>query len=563
MSPGHEHWFTDIEDALTVPSANNVNWDQSADVVVIGLGGAGVACALEAIENGLSVIAVDRFEGGGATSASGGVIYAGGGTPMQKEAGIEDTPENMFNYLKMEVGEIITDETLRDFCEQSVPTIEWMQGHGVKLGSTVWPGKTSYPAPEYFLYHSDNTLVPSYKAKAKPAARGHRGFVPIEQGRKATNLGGSLFDPLRDSAVSKGLQIATYSEVRQLIIDENGRVLGVKILQFADQATREEYLKLRKKAQRIMAMVPPIIPGSKKFLRRAIKMLDQAKTLESGRNAQFIRAEKGVLLSAGGFIFNRKMVTHYAPKYASAYPLGTDGDSGAGIRLGQTVGGKIDNMDRVSAWRFINPPLSFARGMIVNMQGQRFINEMVYGATLGVEMTENHGGEAWLILDRALLKQALKDVSGKKALNFQKALAHINARFGAKKAKTIEALADKIGIPSDALDAQVEKYNAASRGEVSDPYGKMPDDIGEISTGPFYAINIGLEAALFPCPTITLGGLVIDEKTGHVMGNNGPISGLYSAGRNAIGIASWNYISGLSIADGVYSGRRAARAMAR
>ena len=37
---------------------------------------------------------------------------------------------------------------------------------------------------------------------------------------------------------------------------------------------------------------------------------------------------------------------------------------------------------------------------------------------------------------------------------------------------------------------------------------------------------------------------------------------LYAAGRNAIGIASNNYVSGLSLADGVWSGRRAAMAIA-
>ena len=135
--------------------------------------------------------------------------------------------------------------------------------------------------------------------------------------------------------------------------------------------------------------------------------LDKAKELARARVEIFIGANRGVVLSAGGFVFNTKMMTHYAPKYAAGYPLGTDGDNGAGIRLGQSVGGEAGNMDRITAWRFINPPISFARGMIVNENGQRFINEMVYGATLGVEMTENHNGRAWMILDKALVKQAL------------------------------------------------------------------------------------------------------------------------------------------------------------
>jgi 3-oxo-5alpha-steroid 4-dehydrogenase len=562
MKPDNANWHSNIEAPLSVKSGDDIEWSETADVVIIGLGGAGVAAGLQALENGLSVIAVDRFEGGGATKASGGVIYAGGGTEIQKQAGVEDTPNNMFKYLKLETEGIVKDVTLKDFCQQSPPTIDWMISHGVDLRPTLWPKKTSYPAPEYFLYHSDNSLVPAYAKKAKPAARGHRGYVPIEQGRKATNLGGSLFDPLLVSAREKGLQVAEFTEVRQLITDTKGNVLGVKALQFVDQDTLDNYLTLRNKAKRLMAMFPPIIPGSKFFLRKAIKMFEKARELEHRRKELFIRADKGVVLSAGGFVFNKGMMKHYAPKYVSAYPLGTDGDNGAGIRLGQSVGGQASNMDRITAWRFINPPLSFARGMIVNMDGKRFINEMVYGATLGVEMSENHDGKAYMILDKSLIKHALFEVSGKKALGFQKALAQLNARFGAKKATTIEALAEKLGIDANALRAQVEEYNKGARGEANDLFEKTRDDMGEIATPPFYAINIGLEAKLFPCPSLTLGGLAVDEKTGQVLDKKDkPISGLYAAGRNAIGVASWNYISGLSIADGVYSGRRAANAL--
>ena len=562
MTPDDKNWHSDIEAPLKIASADNVSWSSDADVIVVGLGGAGVAAALQSIENGLSVIAIDRFEGGGATKASGGVIYAGGGTATQKEADVEDTPENMYNYLKLETEGIVSDKTLRDFCEKSAPTIDWIKGHGVDLRGTLWPKKTSYPAPQYFLYHSDNSLVPSYKKHAKPAARGHRGYVPIKQGAKATNLGGSIFDPLRTSAEAKGLKILPYTEVRQLVTDTKGNVIGVKALQFTKEDTLETYKTLRAKANKLFAMFPPIIPGSKFFFKKAMGHLEKAKTLADSREEIFIRAKKGVVLSAGGFIFNSQMLAYYAPKYTAGYPLGTDGDNGAGIRLGQSVGGIADNMDRITAWRFINPPISFARGMIVNESGQRFINEMVYGATLGVEMTENHNGRAWMILDKALIKQALDDVKGDKALSFQRALAKLNAYFGAKKAKSVSALSELIGVDDTALKAQLIDYNKMARGEQSDPFEKTTEDIAEIDESNIVAIEISLTAKLFPCPTLTLGGLKVDETTGHVLDAKGKsINGLYAAGRNAIGVCSHNYISGLSIADCVYSGRRAAKAI--
>lgn len=568
MKPNDFDWHSDIEAPLQIgtqacPSEHDISWSGRYDVIIVGLGGAGVAAALQSLENGLSVIGLDRFEGGGATKASGGVIYAGGGTAAQQIAGVTDSADNMFNYLKLETQNIISDDTLRDFCEKSVPTTEWLIRHGVDLRGTLWPEKTSYPAPQYFLYHSDNSLVASYKTHADPAARGHRGYVPIKQGAKATNLGGSIFDPLKASAINKGLKVSPFTEIRQLILDKDQAVIGVKALQFTDDNKFETYKALRHKAHKLLAAFPPIIPGSKIFFKKAMQHLEQANILAQTRQDIFIRADKAVILSAGGFVFNSKMMQHYAPKYKSGYPLGTDGDNGAGIRLGQSVGGAIGNMQRITAWRFINPPLSFARGMIVNQQGQRIGDEMVYGATLGVNIVENHAGKAWLILDKPLVKTALHEVKGDKALAFQRALARLNIYFGAKTAKSPQALAEIIGIEPQGFTQSLKDYNKIAHGEIADPFGKPQSETAWLDKGKLIAIDIGLSAKLFPCPMLTLGGLHVNETTGAVQNISGnDIKGLYAAGRNAIGVASWNYVSGLSIADCIYSGRRAANAIA-
>jgi 3-oxo-5alpha-steroid 4-dehydrogenase len=57
---------------------------------------------------------------------------------------------------------------------------------------------------------------------------------------------------------------------------------------------------------------------------------------------------------------------------------------------------------------------------------------------------------------------------------------------------------------------------------------------------------------------LTLGGLVVDEGTGQVRRpDETPVPGLFAAGRTAVGICSNSYVSGLSLADCVFSGRRA------
>lgn len=63
---------------------------------------------------------------------------------------------------------------------------------------------------------------------------------------------------------------------------------------------------------------------------------------------------------------------------------------------------------------------------------------------------------------------------------------------------------------------------------------------------------------------LTLGGLTVDEETGEVLSASGtPVGGLYAAGRSAVGLCSNSYVSGLSLADCDFSGRRAGQHLAR
>lgn len=72
-----------------VIDVNSLHWDDGADVVVIGYGGAGASAALEAREHGADVLIVERFGGGGTTQDAGG-------TRFQKEAGYDEDSEKMY-----------------------------------------------------------------------------------------------------------------------------------------------------------------------------------------------------------------------------------------------------------------------------------------------------------------------------------------------------------------------------------------------------------------------------------------------------------------------------------
>jgi 3-oxo-5alpha-steroid 4-dehydrogenase len=275
-----------------------------------------------------------------------------------------------------------------------------------------------------------------------------------------------------------------------------------------------------------------------------------------------VRARGGVVLSTGGFIFNRAMVARHAPVYLHNFRLGTTGCDGSGIRLGQSTGGDAMHLERVSAWRFINPPLAWARGMVVASNGNRFCNEEVYGALLGHHMCEEHGGRAWLILDSRLRRQAMREAMFGGLWRFQ-SMPAIVLSLRAKRGKSIEDLARRIGSNPTAMHQTIDAYNASARG-AEDAFGKSLSMRQALDVPPFYALDISVRSATFPCPAITLGGLRVDEDTGAVMQEDGErIAGLYAAGRAAVGLASNHYVSGLALADCIWSGRRAGHSAAK
>jgi 3-oxo-5alpha-steroid 4-dehydrogenase len=85
----------------------------------------------------------------------------------------------------------------------------------------------------------------------------------------------------------------------------------------------------------------------------------------------------------------------------------------------------------------------------------------------------------------------------------------------------------------------------------------------QLEAPPFYALDISVDKRVFPCAALTLGGLRVDETDGAVRtAADGTVAGLYAAGRAAVGIASNHYVSGLALADCIWSGRRAGAAAA-
>ncbi len=521
-----------------------LTWDLEADVVVVGFGAAGACAALEAAAAGASVLVIDRFNGGGASALSGGVVYAGGGTAQQREAGVEDSVDSMVSYLGAEVGDAVSAATLREFCAGSAAMITWLADHGVPFEGSLCLEKTSYPTNKHYLYYSGSEQ--SFRGVAKPAPRGHRAV-----GRGTS--GKVLYARLAKAVRSAGIQIVPQTRAIQLLTEVDGRVCGVDCL---SMRSAPAWASTSHRTISKMGRKPYLYAGNlgRRFY-QPVSWLER-------RHARRLRigARHGVVLAAGGFVANRAMMREHAPAFRGGLALGTPGDDGSGIQLGVEAGGATRFLDRVSCWRFITPPSAFMRGVLVDRAGQRVCDESRYGAAIGEAMVLRHDRRGWLLLDQPLVSESWRQLRGG-TLWFQLMQAIYLLTRARVSADSLAGVAAKAGVDPDGMVAAVTAYNDAAEAGQPDPAGKPADMVQAISRPPFSLIDLSVRPRpAYPAPMLTLGGLAVDEGSGAVLRADGsPVPALYAAGRTAVGLCSSSYVSGLSLADCVFSGRRAGR----
>lgn len=461
------------------------HWDVETDVLVVGMGCAGASAAIEAAEAGSDVLALERAGGAGGTSAmSGGFLYLGGGTPLQRALGFEDDVENMFKYMMAACGPRPDEALIAPYCEESVSHFEWFVKRGVPFKESFFEGAHEPFHSDCGLAYSGSEHVHPFNEIARPAPRGH---IP----EKVREKGALLMQRLLASAATAGVQTQLQSRCDALVVESDGRVVGALV-----------------------------------------------ETLEG---PQRVHAKKGVVLAAGGFIYNEEMLGRYAPRLATCQAkVGTETDDGSGIQLGLAAGGEAIRMDAGDISLALFPPNDLRRGLFVNGTGQRFLNEDVYMGRAGEVVVMQQDGRAFLIVD---------DTCFHRPEFFPIEIAGVG--------ETVAELESEIGLPTGALQATVALYNEhASRGE--DPvFRKRPEYVTPLLTPPYGAIDLSTEN--FAYPAFTLGGLRINAQ-GQVQSAAGEsIPGLYAAGRTTSGIAKQGYSSGMSLGDGSFFGRRAGR----
>jgi succinate dehydrogenase/fumarate reductase flavoprotein subunit len=537
------------------------------DVLVIGSGGGGLATAVAASHRNLKVLVVEKEHVfGGTTARSGGWMWIPNNCPAVR-AGVKDSAANARLYLQHEAGAHFDAPRIDAFLEAGPKAVEFFENNtslAFDLGPTFadyhpdapggMPGGRSIVArpfdgrelgPEIkrlrpplkeitflgMMIGSGKELLHFFNVTRSPVSMWYVGKLFAKfvrdmafHGRPMRLMNGNaLVGRLAKSCFDRGVPIWTSSKVNSLITADNHAVTGAII--------------------------------------------------ETPNGPVEVSARKAVVLAAGGFpqdaVRRKELMPHAKSGYEHVSPA-PPGNTGDGLRLGESVGATVDvSLPHAAAWVPVSRPRNSdgtlgvfphfvdrsKPGVIaVTRSGRRFVNEaQSYHdfCQAMVKRCENEGGEptAWFVTDhRAFRKYGLGYAKPAPVpygglikngyLLKGNSLAELAVQMGADEVQFEKTIAKFNESARRGEDPEFQKGSTSYNRSLGDPEHKPNPCVAPIERGPFFAVQ------LFIGDLGTFAGLKANENAQVLNADGKPIPGLYSVGNDAASIMGGNYPGG-------------------
>jgi 3-oxosteroid 1-dehydrogenase len=515
-----------------------------------------MTAALAARDRGANVTVIEKAAAyGGSTAMSGGAIWVPN-NHLMNEAGLQDSPEEALTYLKAVTDNRVSEERLLAYVNTAPEMVSYLEKHS-HVRFQIVPGYSDYyPHVSGGKPGGGRTIEPvPFNARSLGRMRERMRPLP-SQARLFGRMMATAYDAhlMMDSSLGGRLRAMTLfasyfcNPARSLARMDTRLTLGNALvgrlrLSLAD---RNIPLWLNTRAS------SPVIEGGR---------LVGLEVEKDGRTVS-IRAQKGVVLAAGGFARNRAMREKYQRQPVSVdWTVACPEDTGDAIRIGVDLGAALDFMD--DAWwmpttvvpggdmpNMIIVERSLPGSIIVNALGKRFTNEAAPYIDVVRDQCASHSQgcgaiPAYLIMD----KRYRSRYPTSPMLPMLTPRKYIQNGY-LKVADSIEELAGRCGIDPRGLSAELEQFNhfAASgrdpffrRGDsvidrfYGDPSVKPNPCLGPLDKHPYYAVE------LWPGDLGTKGGLNTDAHARVLRQDGSPIEGLYAVGNCSASVMANSY----------------------
>lgn len=555
--------------------------DCECDVLVIGSGAGGLSAALASAKRGLRTIVAEKAEGFGGTSAwAGGWIWI----PCNELAlsqGVIDSLDNARLYLKERLGPQYDPEPVDAYLDAGPRMVsEYMRDTAVQFESGGYIFPDYHPETPGSLHgsgHSRSLRPIAFNGRELDGATLRKMRPMLPQLTLFGMLIGSLVETQHFINATRSLTSARF------VVRKTLRYLIDRIRYGRDMSLVNGMALIARLASSLDKLGVPIWVGSP-----AVQLIVEGGEVRGAllqRNGQAVRvlAQRGVVLACGGFPNDEERKRRYYSHVAAGakhYAIAPPSNTGDGLNLGEGAGGEVVegrpwNCLFMPVSRIPNTsarPAAFPHiwdrskpGFIaVTPGGQRFVNEAAPYMKFGQAMVEASAGgsdvRAWLVCDSAAIHRYGLGLA-RPMLPLGK---HLRSGYIVA-GKSIDELANRIGVPADVLAKTIGEYNEDARlgidrrfGKGADPFSRFQGDpevkpnpnMAPLATPPFYAVEI------FCGDFGTFTGLRTNAKAQVLNRNTGlPIRGLYAAGNDmAIMMGSHSVGGGITLGPAMVFG---------
>lgn len=487
---------------------------KSADVIIIGTGGAGMSAAVEVLNAGGSVILIDKL------------LSTGGNTILAGSAMNAADPENQ-KKQEMSSAQIKTIENLVSLAPKDDLMAVWQSEIKADIEAYKAAGST-YLYDSNALHKLQTYVDGDYVGN--PKLIDILGDHALESVDWLTGLGAQWTDTLTAAVGATW----TRSHTPQQTFGSKGAAFVLPQQKAVEEKGGE--ILLGYKAEELI-VDNGTVTGVK-------------GTTTDGASFT-LTGTKGVIIATGGFAANVEMRQKYNKHWATLdenVPTSNGPQAtGDGIIMAEAIGANLVGME----WIQLVPSTKTAsftpaidNTISVNKEGKRYVKEDGRRDELSKAILEQPDTLTWKILDSHVTEDLLGGVS----YTGEKIEDMVDNKY-VFKADSLEELAGLLGIPAESLIKTVDEFNSiVENGGKGDPTGRTLFD-QKIDKPPFYAQENVAKIHH------TMGGIEINEQA-QVMSKDGTIiPGLYAAGEVTGGIHGANRLGGNAIADIITFGR--------
>ena len=267
----------------------------------------------------------------------------------------------------------------------------------------------------------------------------------------------------------------------------------------------------------------------------------------TGSEGEYITIHaSSVIVTTGGFGSNPDLIVKYRPDLEGYVSTNAPTITGDAIAFLEAAGADFVDLDQIqihptvvqSDGHLISESLRGDGAILLNVNGERFTNELLTRDVVSANIIKEPESFAWLLINQTMYDEST-------------VIAGYVSQGYMVKCDTVADLAKEINVDEETLQASIDKWAAACAAQKDEEFGREAFDAikTDLAEGPYYVAKIA--PGIHHC----MGGVHINTNAEVIDTEGNVIPGLFAAGEVTGGVHGGNRLGGNAVADFTVFGR--------